>query len=60
MLLCSDGLWGTVNDDRIREVLSEALDCPTAARVLVELALQAGAPDNASVVVARCVRATWQ
>ena len=59
LLLCSDGLWGTVEDDRIRDVLSEALDCPNAARVLVELALQAGAPDNSSAVVARCVHATW-
>jgi protein phosphatase len=60
LLLCSDGIWGTVEDDRIREVLSEAVDCPTAAGALVELALHAGAPDNASAVVARCVRAVWQ
>jgi protein phosphatase len=60
LLLCSDGVWGTVEDDRIRDVLAEALDCPAAAGALVELALQAGAPDNASAVVARCVRAAWR
>lgn len=60
LLLCSDGIWGSVPDERITEVLTNAPDCPAAARVLVELALQAGAPDNASVVVARCVRApSW-
>ncbi|MDQ3702578.1 MAG: bifunctional protein-serine/threonine kinase/phosphatase, partial [Chloroflexota bacterium] len=60
LLLCSDGIWGSVPDERITEVLTHAPDCPAATRVLVELALQAGAPDNAAAVVARCVRApSW-
>jgi PPM family protein phosphatase len=55
LLLCSDGVWGMVEDDQIRTILSEALDAPTAANVLVDRALQAGAPDNATALVARCV-----
>jgi protein phosphatase len=54
-MLCSDGVWGSVEDAAIQTILTEALDCPTAARVLVDRALQAGAPDNATTVVARVV-----
>jgi serine/threonine protein phosphatase PrpC len=60
LLLCSDGIWGTIEDDRIRTVLSEALDPQTAARALVDMALHAGAPDNATALVARCLPATWR
>ena len=56
LILCTDGVWGSVPDATIRTVASEALDPPTAARRLIELALEAGAPDNAATVVARCVR----
>ena len=56
LVLCTDGVWGSVPDATIRTVASEALDPPTAARRLIELALEAGAPDNAATVVARCVR----
>ena len=56
LVLCTDGVWGSVPDAQIRTVASEALDPPTAARRLIELALEAGAPDNAATVVARCVR----
>lgn len=55
LILCSDGVWGSVEDSAIQTILTEAFECPTAARVLVDRALQAGAPDNATVVVARVV-----
>src|SRR5690606_35705475 len=54
LLLCSDGVWGTVDDERLRVILMEAMDGPTAVQVILLDALQAGAPDNASVIVARC------
>ena len=57
LLFCSDGVWGSVPDEQLRTVLSEALNCSTAARVIVEHALRAGAPDNATALVARCVEA---
>jgi protein phosphatase len=56
LLICSDGVWGTVEDREIQVVLTEALDAQTAARALIDRALAGGAPDNATAVVARCVR----
>ncbi|MBA2451194.1 MAG: protein phosphatase 2C domain-containing protein [Chloroflexi bacterium] len=56
IVLCSDGVWGSVQDAEIQAIVVAAADCPTVARVLVERALEAGAPDNAATVVARCVR----
>jgi protein phosphatase len=54
LLLCSDGVWGSVEDERISATLRQAADCPAAVRSLLEQALRAGAPDNAAAVVARC------
>jgi len=52
VLLCSDGLWGVVAEDRIAAIL--AADPPEAAvRRLVDLANEAGGPDNISAIVAR-------
>jgi protein phosphatase len=56
LLLCSDGVWGTVDDPEIQVILVEALDAQNAARALVNRAIQAGAPDNATAVAARCVQ----
>jgi protein phosphatase len=55
LLLCTDGVWGVVEDEQIRGVLGQAADCPAAAGALIRRALEGGAPDNASAVVARCV-----
>ncbi|HET7900278.1 MAG TPA: PP2C family serine/threonine-protein phosphatase [Candidatus Nanopelagicales bacterium] len=53
-LVCSDGLSGYVDDDRIRDLL--LLADPTAAvTALVDAALEAGAPDNVTCVVADVV-----
>ncbi|MGC4085917.1 MAG: type VI secretion system-associated protein TagF [Vicinamibacterales bacterium] len=49
-LLCSDGLTRVVPDDRIEELVSEA-DIETAVDRLIEATLDAGAPDNVTVVV---------
>jgi protein phosphatase len=56
LLVCSDGVWGTVEDPEIQVVLAEALDAQTAAQALIDRALAGGAPDNATAVVARCHR----
>ena len=55
LVLCTDGIWGSVDDGTIRDVTVAAPDPQTVARILVERALAAGAPDNAAVVAARCV-----
>ncbi len=55
LLLCSDGIWGTVADDQLRDILTHAPDCETAVREGIQHALKGGSPDNATLIVARCV-----
>ncbi len=57
VLLCSDGLTGPVPDDRIAELLGRD-DPEAAAEALVTAALDAGGPDNITVVVIRLEEAT--
>ena len=51
ILLCSDGLSGVVADAQIREMLSRG-DPTGAVTALVEAAIEGGAPDNVTCVVA--------
>jgi PPM family protein phosphatase len=51
-LLCSDGLSDIVTDQSIAHALHTNTEIRQAAEQLVKLALQAGAPDNVTVVVA--------
>ncbi len=51
-LLCSDGLSDYVADDAIEQALVSVGDPQQCAEGLVKLALQAGAPDNVTVLVA--------
>ncbi len=53
-LLCSDGLSGVVDEDVISRELSNGDPTGVVTR-LVDLALEAGAPDNVTVVVADVV-----
>ena len=53
LLLCSDGLTETVEDDRIAELLSAAPDGAAACRSLIDTANDAGGPDNITVVLVR-------
>ncbi len=54
LLLCSDGLTESVEPTRIARTLAAHADDPkAAARRLIELTLEAGAPDNVTVIVAR-------
>jgi Serine/threonine protein phosphatase len=54
-LLCSDGLTDVVGDEAIRNALEMEPDPARCAQILVRAALQAGAPDNVTVVVADVV-----
>src|SRR6266849_6265102 len=54
-VLCSDGLHGLVKENEIKEVAK--LPIQQAANEFVTLALERGAPDNVTVIVARIVRA---
>ena len=53
-LVCSDGLSGYVNDDDMHALLGLA-DPTAAVTALVDAALEAGAPDNVTCVVADVV-----
>ena len=50
ILLCSDGLWGSVDEDEIAAILQQQRG-NTAARTLIDLANEHGGPDNISAVV---------
>ena len=52
LLACSDGLWEPVVESEMLAALSEH-DLSGAARALLKLALQRGAPDNATLVLFR-------
>jgi len=53
LLLCSDGLTDLLDDDELSQALQVSADASAACRVLVDLALERGGRDNATVVVAR-------
>jgi protein phosphatase len=54
-LLCSDGLWAVVPAERIAAVLTAGHDPGETVRLLIELAMGAGGPDNIACVVADVV-----
>lgn len=51
IMLCTDGLSGVLRDEEIRDLLSKS-DPPGAVTALVEAAIERGAPDNVTCVVA--------
>jgi protein phosphatase len=53
LLLCSDGLTGTTNDQEIADILGRSTSAEESCRRLVDSALERGAPDNVTVIVAR-------
>lgn len=55
LLLCSDGVWGVLDDATLRNVLTDSPDGETAVRSIMQRVIEGGAPDNATAIVARCV-----
>jgi protein phosphatase len=55
LMLCSDGLWGVVNDQDMHHIITEAPTLQRACQNLVEAANTAGGPDNISVVLAQFI-----
>jgi protein phosphatase len=53
LLLCSDGLSKVVPDETIRQELARRQGAEQTCRRLVDLANEAGGPDNVTAVVAR-------
>lgn len=50
-VLCSDGLWESVRDAEITQILSSGVPLPQMADTLVQRALEQGAEDNISVCI---------
>jgi serine/threonine protein phosphatase PrpC len=53
LLLCSDGLWEMVRNNKIQEAAIEANDAQSACERLVKLANQNGGVDNVSVIMVK-------
>jgi serine/threonine protein phosphatase PrpC len=52
-LLCSDGLWSVVSDQRIQDIVGGNPDIEAACQLLIDAANDAGGPDNISAVLVR-------
>ena len=53
VLLCTDGLTNVVNEQSITSVMIETDSAQNACDTLIASALEAGAPDNVTLVIAR-------
>lgn len=51
LILCSDGLWGLVQDPDLSRILASSASLEGQADQLVQLALEAGGHDNITVVL---------
>ena len=51
MLLCSDGLWGSVPGEEIMRIVKAAPNLSTACQELIDAANAAGGPDNISAIL---------
>jgi serine/threonine protein phosphatase PrpC len=51
LLLCSDGLWGEVEDDDIVDIVNQAPNPQKASYKLVEAAIKNGGGDNIAIVL---------
>ena len=51
MMICSDGLWGVVNDEQTQAILGRFPSLDQTACELVKAANELGGPDNISVVL---------
>ena len=53
LLLCSDGLWGLVPDDRIQSIIRQSATPQAACEALVAAANDAGGPDNITAIMVK-------
>lgn len=53
MLLCTDGITKHVSEDEIRDALRRSTSAETTAKELLQLALDRGGSDNATLIVGR-------
>jgi len=54
LLLCTDGLHGSVSDQELQRVVAERQPLPELGQLLVRMALDHGSRDNITALVVRC------
>jgi protein phosphatase len=54
LLLCSDGLHGSVAHDTLRDLMSSNRELPDLAETLVRTAIDHGSRDNVTALIVRC------
>jgi protein phosphatase len=54
-ILCTDGVWGVLEDDDFEKILGQNCKIEEACRSLIDLALQKGSNDNLSAIIVRKV-----
>jgi serine/threonine protein phosphatase PrpC len=52
-MVCSDGLWGVLGDERMKQIIADAPSPQIACEQLVDGANAAGGPDNITVILVR-------
>ena len=55
LMICSDGLWGVLNEKEMHLAMSDAKTLELACQNLVNAANAAGGPDNISVVLVKMI-----
>lgn len=55
LMICSDGLWGVVNEKDVARIINEAPNLHRACQSMVEAANAAGGPDNITVILAQLI-----
>ncbi len=55
LMLCSDGLWGVLNERDMYRTITEAPNLHRACQSLVDAANAAGGPDNISVILVQMI-----
>ena len=56
LLLCSDGLHGSVPHDRLQDAMASNLELPALAQSLIGTALEHGSRDNITALLVHCSR----
>jgi len=55
LMICSDGLWGVINEQDVLRIINEAPTLHRACQSMVEAANAAGGPDNITVILAQII-----
>ena len=56
IMICSDGLFKCVKENRIREILQEKKNCEEALKIMMKEAYDSEAPDNVTIVIGKIVK----